>query len=81
MVDLDTDQRLKTLYHQSSGRSAAVITKEQLDSLGRKVSADTLSLSADDLVNQRRWRRSEPDLLLELRRAMGEATEVTFDLR
>ena len=33
-VDLDTDQRLKTLYHQSSGRSAAVITKEQLDSLG-----------------------------------------------
>ncbi|HVK36588.1 MAG TPA: hypothetical protein VM428_13115, partial [Microlunatus sp.] len=61
--------------------SAAVITKEQLDSLGRKVSADTLSLSADDLVNQRRWRRSEPDLLLELRRAMGDATEVTFDLR
>ena len=81
VVDLDTDQRLKTLYHQSSGRSAAVITKEQLDSLGRKVSADTLFLSAEDLVNQRRWRRSEPDLLLELRRAMGDATEVTFDLR
>jgi processive 1,2-diacylglycerol beta-glucosyltransferase len=81
VVDLAADQRLKTLYHQSSGRSAAVITKEQLDSLGRKVSADTLSLSADELVNQRRWRRSEPDLLLELRRAMGDATEVTFDLR
>ena len=81
VVDLATDQRLKTLFHQSSGRSAAVITKEQLDSLGRKVSTDTLSLSADDLVNQRRWRRSEPDLLLELRRAMGDATEVTFDLR
>jgi processive 1,2-diacylglycerol beta-glucosyltransferase len=81
VVDLAADQRLKTLYHQSSGRSAAVITKEQLDSLGRKVSADTWSVSADELVNQRRWRRSEPDLLLELRRAMGDATEVTFDLR
>jgi processive 1,2-diacylglycerol beta-glucosyltransferase len=81
VVDLAADQRLKTLYHQSSGRSAAVITQEQLDSLGRKVSADTLSVSADELVNQRRWRRSEPDLLLELRRAMGDATEVTFDLR
>ena len=60
-----------------------MITKEQLDSLsqpeGRR--GDTLSLSAEDLVNQRRWRRSEPDLLHELRRAMGEATEVTFDLR
>ena len=81
VVDLDTEQRLNTLYHQSSGRSAAVITQEQLDSLGRKVSTDTLSLSSDDLVNQRRWRRSEPDLLLELRRAMADAAEVTFDLR
>jgi processive 1,2-diacylglycerol beta-glucosyltransferase len=81
VVDLDSSQRLCTLYHQSSGRSAAVITTEQLDSLGTKVSAETLSLSVNDLATRRRWRRSEPDLLLELRRAMGDTTEVTFDLR
>ena len=85
MADLASRQRLHTLYHQDSGRSAAVITEDQLDSLidqrGARLGEGTLSLTAQDLANQRRWRRSSPDLLLELRRAMGEATEVTFDLR
>ncbi len=61
------------------------ITEDQLDSLvshqGARLGEGTLTVTAQDLVNQRRWRRSSPDLLLELRRAMGEATAVTFDLR
>ena len=85
VVDLPAGERLRTLHHQASGRSAAVITEDQLDSLvsqqGARLGDGTLSVTAEDLVNQRRWRRSEPDLLHELRRAMGEATEVTFDLR
>ncbi len=81
VVDLATDLRLHTLYHQDTRRSAAVITKEQLDSLGTKVRGETLTLSAKDLGERRRRRRSEPDLLHELRRAMGDADEVTFDLR
>ncbi|MDN5805099.1 MAG: glycosyltransferase, partial [Microlunatus sp.] len=85
VVDLPTGQRLHTLYHQTSGRSAAVITEKQLDTLytqsGARLGDGTLSVSTEELSNLRRWRRSEPDLLLELRRAMGSATEVTFDLR
>ena len=85
VVDLPSGQRLHTLYHRDSGRSAAVITEDQLDSLvaqqGALLGEGTLTVTAQDLVNQRRWRRSSPDLLLELRRAMGEATAVTFDLR
>jgi processive 1,2-diacylglycerol beta-glucosyltransferase len=85
VVDLPSGQRLHTLYHRDSGRSAAVITEDQLDSLvshqGARLGEGTLTVTAQDLVNQRRWRRSSPDLLLELRRAMGEATAVTFDLR
>jgi processive 1,2-diacylglycerol beta-glucosyltransferase len=84
VVDLAAGNRLHTLYHQDSGRSAAVITEDQLDSLvsqqGARLGDGTLSVTAEELVNQRRWRRSEPDLLLELRRAMGKATEATFDL-
>jgi processive 1,2-diacylglycerol beta-glucosyltransferase len=85
VVDLPAGKRLHTLHHQGSGRSAAVITEGQLDSLvsqqGARLGDGTLSVSAEELVNQRRWRRSEPDLLLELRRAMGDATEAIFDLR
>jgi processive 1,2-diacylglycerol beta-glucosyltransferase len=85
VVDLAAGKRLHTLYHQGSGRSAAVITEDQLDSLvsqqGARLGDGTLAVSAEELVNQRRWRRSEPDLLLELRRAMGDATDVSFDLR
>ncbi|HEU5486518.1 MAG TPA: hypothetical protein VFU98_16525, partial [Microlunatus sp.] len=84
VVDLAASDRLHTLYHQGTGRSAAVITESQLDSLvsqqGARLGDGTLAVTAEELVNQRRWRRSEPDLLLELRRAMGKATEVTFDL-
>lgn len=85
VVDLPAGKRLHTLYHQASGRSAAVITEDQLDSLvsqrGAQLGDGTVTVTAEDLVNQRRWRRSDPDLLLELRRALGEATEATFDLR
>lgn len=85
VVDLPAEQRLRTLYHRDSGRSAAVITEGQLDSLVAQQAArfgdGTVTISVEDLLNQRRWRRSDPDLLHELRRAMGQATEVTFDLR
>ena len=85
VVDLPAGQRLFTLYHQSSGRSAAVITEDQLDTLhtqsGARFGGGSVSFTVEELSNVRRWRRSEPDLSLELRRAMGEATEVTFDLR
>lgn len=85
VVDLPAEQRLRTLYHRESGRSAAVITEGQLDSLVAQQAArfgdGTVTIGVEDLLNQRRWRRSDPDLLHELRRAMGRATEATFDLR
>lgn len=85
VVDLPAEQRLRTLYHRDSGRSAAVLTEGQLDSLVAQQAArfgdGTVTISVEDLLSQRRWRRSDPDLLHELRRAMGQATEVTFDLR
>lgn len=85
VVDLPAEQRLRTLYHRGSGRSAAVITEGQLDSLVAQQAArfgdGTVTISVEDLLNQRRWRRSDPDLLHELRRAMGRETETTFDLR
>lgn len=85
VVDLGAGKRLRTLFHQASGRSAAVITEAQLDSLvsqqGATLGDGTVSVSESALKDQRRWRRAEPDLLLELRRAMGASREATFDLR
>jgi processive 1,2-diacylglycerol beta-glucosyltransferase len=82
--DLPPDERLHTLYHPASGLSAAVITHGQLVSLrtqsGVTLGDGTLSVSNEGLTRLHRWRRSEPDLLHELRRAMGEDTELSFDL-
>ncbi len=82
--DLPAAEQLHTLHHPSSGLSAAVITHAQLVSLrtrsGVTFGDGTLTVSTQGLTGLRRWRRSEPDLLYDLRRAMGEDAELSFNL-
>jgi processive 1,2-diacylglycerol beta-glucosyltransferase len=82
---LDPGRRTHTLVDAETGLSAGVITGAQLDTFVLATAAKaptepTLSIQARQLSRLRR-RRTDPDLLLTLRRIIGNASELRVHVR
>ena len=83
-IDLEPDRRTRALIDVSTGLSVGVITTGQLRTLsplrdGIVRTGKRLMISADKLQRVRRG-RTEPDLLLTLRRILGPQAQRALDI-
>ncbi len=79
-VDVDAEQRLRTLVDPATGASLALLTQAQLEVLGARDWSTSVHLSLP-FLNALRWQHENFDLASAGRWLLGDREERTFDLR
>ncbi|TDT30852.1 MGDG synthase family glycosyltransferase [Naumannella halotolerans] len=82
LAELDASRRVTALHDPESGRSLALITRSQLDSLQRATRTDHPQEMTVDRSRMRGLRslRVDPFLLLTLHQMLGDRSQMTFSL-